>query len=354
MKATGGNTHLGGEDFNQRMVNHLIDEIQTKHQHFIGQNKKALGKLHRACEQAKRTLSLQAVAKINIESLFEGVDFKSTISSTLFDELNADLYEETMAKVKSTLKDAKMTKFDIDKIVLVGGSTRIPRIQKLVKDFFGKEPVKSINPEEAIAQGACIAAAILNGDDSIEIIRTVLEDVTPLSLGIKVVGEKMSFQIKRNTTLPATCTHRYSTAQHFQTAIRIYVFQGESTLVRNNLLLGEFRLCGVPSDKKGKEKVNVTFDIDENGILKVSAILISTQAKMHITVDTKGKLTKKEIENMVMQAEVDNVSLLKQEAEMAELKKEIKLIPKKELLPPVDKLSRSRKSSMKSQKSNKS
>ena len=226
--ATGGNTHLGGEDFDRRMVNYFVEEFKKRHNKDISVNKRALVKLRKACELAKRTLAVQTSALIDVEQLFEGIDYTSTITRARFEELCIDLFRSTIQTVANTLEDAKMTKSQIDEIVMVGGSTRIPRIQKMVKDFFdGKEPTKSINPDEAVAYGACVAAAFLNGDTSKEILGVILNDITPLSLGVGCEKdfEQMSVIIPRNTKTPASCWSQYRTSKNLQTEALLPVFQ---------------------------------------------------------------------------------------------------------------------------------
>ena len=297
--ATAGNTHLGGEDFDRRLVKYCIDDILRKHKIDIKNNKKALGKLRKACEFCKRTLSMQPIANVEVDSLAYDIDYKLTISRAKFEELNAELFHSTITLVENTLKDANLDKSTIEEIVLVGGSTRIPKIQKLVRDFFGKEPVKSINPDEVVGRGAAIIAAKLSGDRSDEIVKTILQDVTPLSLGIKLVGDRMSTMIKRNSKIPINRTANYFTVADNQTSINFLVYQGESESSKNNLLLGNFVFTDIPPAPPGVEEIDVTFDIDENGILDVTAVLRSTKKKMNIIIETKGNLTKQQIDGMI-------------------------------------------------------
>jgi len=305
VKATGGDTHLGGEDFDNRMVSYFLDEFKRKNKVDVSGNQRAVKRLRSACERAKHTLSSSAIASIEIDAFHAGVDFYTTITRAKFEDLCIDLFRRCLGPLQQVLLDAKLSKGEVHEVVLVGGSTRIPKIQQLLSDFFnGKELNKSIHPDEAVAYGAAIQAAILTNKGDAKTDQMVVLDATALSLGISTAGNVMTVILPRNSAIPCRKTQTYSTYEDNQTGVLVQVYEGERGMTKDNNLLGKFELSGILPAPRGVPRIEVTFDIDANGIMNVSALDVASKSTGKITIiNEKGRLSTEQIARMVEEAQ---------------------------------------------------
>ncbi|XP_077966460.1 heat shock cognate 71 kDa protein-like [Styela clava] len=306
VKATGGDTHLGGEDFDNKLVNHFIEELKQQHNKDISKNKKAINRLRLACEDAKRKLSSSTKAKVQVDALHDGIDFRSNITRARFEDINHGYFKRILETVKKTLKDSGLIKEDIDEVVLVGGSTRVPKIREMLEKFFDyMELKKTINPDEAVAHGAAAYAEFISNNNDHNLKDFVLEDVTPLSIGIEILGRDMQVVIPRNTKTPTRRWHDVRTAHPEQTEMGVRIFEGERALTKDNHFLGEFTLSGIPVAPRGQGEADICLDINSSGVLHVFAVEKITGKSSELKIDMgKGRLLPNEIKRMIREAEV--------------------------------------------------